>query len=184
MPNRTYTFKNMMVHLVVPNERLDAVTDKLKLCAFHSTICLGLTQCPAHTLCNAISHGCGFRTFACPGGSLVCPGGSLVTDGPFGGGTPALAGRCGAGTGCINTDDCGGTGHPFDPRVNPAFYATQLAELKADLRAALADVEAQEQVLGDVLKPGSLEEADQLESELKGALKDVDAMKTKLRGKT
>jgi hypothetical protein len=181
MPNRTYTFKNMMVQLV-GSHAADDLTDQLRLCIFHSTICLGFTHCRFGTFCNGLTHGCGFRTLVCPGGS-ICPGGSLAAGDKFGNLTPALAANCGWGTGCANTDDCGGTAHPFDPRVNPALYASQLRELKADLREAMAAVEAQEKTLADISKPSSLEEVNQLESDLQGALKDVGAMKTQLKGK-
>ena len=177
MAEKTYTFKSVMVRLMAPDQQLAAVGDKLRLCVFHSTICLGWTQCHLHSYCHgATLSGCGFRTLGCPGGSIL--GGQL------GVGTPVvIAAACGWGTGCADTGDCGGTGHPlFDPRVNPASYVQQVAELKADLRAALAEVEAHEKTLGDVAKPNSLEEATQLESSLKEALKDVEAMKTKLRG--
>jgi hypothetical protein len=174
---KTYTFKSVMVRLMASDQQLAAAADNLKLCVFHSTICLGWTQCHLQTHCHgATLSGCGFRTIGCPGGSVL--GGQL------GGVTPVVAAACGWGTGCVDTVDCGGTGHPqFDPRVNPAAYVRQVAELKADLRAALAEVEAHEKTLGDVAKPSSLEEANQLESGLKEALKDVEAMKTQLRGK-
>ncbi len=175
MPNRMYTFKNMMVQLV-GSRTADDLTEQLRLCVFHSTICLGWTHCRFGTFCNGLTHGCGFRTF-------ICPGGSVAGGGELGNLTPALAANCGWGTGCQNTDDCGGTAHPFDPRTNPALYASQLKELKADLREALTAVEAQEKTLAEVSRPNSLEEVNHLESELQGVLKDVGAMKTQLKGK-
>lgn len=178
---RMFRFKNLAVS-VLPSDRAAAVLGRLKLCVFHSTICLGISRCQFHTICywptlvtcwgwnspcwaytpQACPGGsiepCQNPSIRCPGGSIVCPGGSIACPG----------------------------GSVYDPgkvELDPVVYVQQVAELKADLRQALAEVEEHEKSLGDVLKPGSLAEAEDVERELKDALKEIDAAKGQLRRK-
>lgn len=177
---RMFRFKNLAVS-VLPSDRAAAIIGKLKLCVFHSTICLGISRCQFHTICYwpslvtcwgwnspcwSVTPQCPGRTiepcqnpsFQCPGGSIVCPGGSV---------------------GCPG-------GSVYDPgriELDPVAYVQQVAELKSDLRTALAQVEEHEKSLSDILKPGSLDEAEEIESDLKEALKELDAAKSQLRRK-
>jgi len=61
--------------------------------------------------------------------------------------------------------------------INPA----DLAGLKLRLRLALAGIEAREEALKNELRPQSLEEAEALEEQLKGALEELRRIKTELK---
>lgn len=178
MADRTYSFKNMMVHLTA-DSRYATVTDKLKLCVLHSTVCLGHTQCALHTACFTFTHRpCAFHTWQCVVPSIGgCGPVTIITD-PT---TPIQNQGPGCPTFSYDTwPTCApGTRPDFDPQR----YIEQVEDLKNDLRTALAEIEAHEKTLGDVAKPGSVEEAERLEDQLKGALKDVEALKAELRAK-
>ncbi len=180
---KMFQFKNLAVS-VLPGSAAD-VDNRLKLCLFHSTICLGWTQCHFHTICqipslvtcwkfvSCLHHSCAWGT--CLDFSPPCPLHSI----------DCRFGTCPAGSGCPVGSGCpGGSIYETDPRqVDPVVYVQQLNELKEDLRTALAQIEEHEKTIGDVTKPATLAEAEQLENELKGALKEIDAMKGQLRRK-
>jgi len=155
---RMFRFKNLAVS-VLPSESAAAATDKLKLCVFHSTICLGWTHCKFHTQCHQwASLDCYTLSPGCWKWPSVCQLGTCQHFSP-----PVHEG--------------------FDPRqMDPAAYAQQVAELKADLQAALREVEEHESMLGDVAKP-TLAEVEEVEVELQGALREVGKMKEDLRRK-
>jgi hypothetical protein len=56
-----------------------------------------------------------------------------------------------------------------------------LAILKAQLKQALADVERHERVLEEVMRPQTLQEAEQLEEKLKSALDELQKVKQGLK---
>ena len=58
-----------------------------------------------------------------------------------------------------------------------------IAELKNDLQVALKAIQNQEEALTSAYQPQTLEEAEELELELKSALTKVEEMKGKLRSK-
>jgi len=66
----------------------------------------------------------------------------------------------------------------FDPNI----YTDQLAELRADLRSALASLDSQEEENASALKEGSSLYVDELEAGLKCALEELEVIKRK-RGK-
>lgn len=83
------------------------------------------------------------------------------------------------------------TVHPCHPWYASAFVVTfpqflldrpGLAALKEQLGTALAEVEAQEKVAEEALRPRTREEAENLEEKLKGALEEVRGWKETLPG--
>jgi len=67
--------------------------------------------------------------------------------------------------------------HVVLPRGSPE----ELAILRDELRQALAQVEAQERVQSEAMRPQTLDEATALEEKLEGALEEVRARKEELR---
>lgn len=65
--------------------------------------------------------------------------------------------------------------------VDPQEAVRDLATLRRDLQAALAQVDAQEKVLTGAGGLQTRAQADALEAQLQGALKDVQAQKAKLK---
>jgi len=66
-----------------------------------------------------------------------------------------------------------GVARQFDREI----YVRQLAELKVDLRAALAELEAHEQEIGELVKESSRLAMDELEEGLKEILRQIEQMK-------
>ena len=64
---------------------------------------------------------------------------------------------------------------------DPAIYVRQLAELKTDLRDALAEVEAYEKQIASTVKEASRLALDQLEEGLKDLLRQVEMKKQSRR---
>ena len=102
-----------------------------------------------------------------------------------------LAGGCDAGTSCdacqtvgtVTTGGCKpGTGGKFVADV--AQYTRDLAVLKAELKATLSQVEAQERAFGDTLRPQTLDEVEELEQQLKGALEELRERRTEIERTT
>lgn len=65
-------------------------------------------------------------------------------------------------------------------REQAALTAEHLGALKAQLRSALARVEAAEQRVGETLKPQTLDEVSQLETKLKEALEELQKRRAEL----
>lgn len=65
----------------------------------------------------------------------------------------------------------------------PEETLDNLATLKAELQAALAEVDEQMKTIEKGLQPSSVEEVETLESKLKDALKELDRMKSELKKK-
>lgn len=119
-----------------------------------------MITCPGNTLtgCGFCSVGCTFtqcpaNTRFCPANTLICPGGTEICPG----------------------------GSVIDDVPRPAPSTEDLAALKEELRQALAEVEAQERVMEESMRPQTLEEADELERKLNAALDDLRAQKEELR---
>jgi 16S rRNA G1207 methylase RsmC len=76
---------------------------------------------------------------------------------------------------------------PQTPVINQGGMVANpqnLAELKAQLRQSLAQVEAQEQVMAESMKPQTVEEVDMLEQKLTEALHELRHHKEELRRRT
>ena len=69
------------------------------------------------------------------------------------------------------------------PAFDPAVAAEQLATLKAELKQELAAIERQEKAAEAQLRPKSVEEVEQLETQLRDAFKELEKLKTELRKK-
>jgi len=111
-----------------------ALSEKLRLCVLQTTICLGWTQCRLHTTyCVGWLSWCRLYTLInCdPRSWIACQ-------------DPSRYG-CGIGSPVID---------PGDIVVDPEIYVRQLAELKADLTAALAEVEAHQKEVGELARGG------------------------------
>jgi hypothetical protein len=69
---------------------------------------------------------------------------------------------------------------PFEKsQFDTDLYHRQLIELKADMRVAIADLEAHERDIADVVKEGSRLAMDELEDGLKDAVRQIEEMKRK-----
>jgi DNA anti-recombination protein RmuC len=87
----------------------------------------------------------------------------------------------------IDSFECGGTLRFHAPWANatlvgttcvalgedPVVVSQQLAILKAQLKAALADVESQERIVNESLEPQTVEQVEELERELEKALDEL-----------
>jgi hypothetical protein len=71
--------------------------------------------------------------------------------------------------------------HPAVTRFGGFGQPEDLAVLKAQLRQALAQVEAQERVQSEMMRPQTLDEASALEEKLEAALEEVQARKEELQ---
>ncbi len=138
---------------VLPAEKLAAVASKLKICLLRTVYCLPWTPCHWRTCI----------TLQCPVQSVHC---AVLTQ-----------------PGCPAWSAC--AGRSVDPlgrwRFDPAIYVRQLAELRSDLRTALAEVEAHEKDISGVAKEGSRLALDELEEGLKGLLQQVKVKKQSQR---
>jgi hypothetical protein len=67
-------------------------------------------------------------------------------------------------------------------RADAASSREELAALKRDLRAQLADVEAMEQSLEDAGKPSTVDEIDGLKEQLLAAVAELDEHRARLTG--
>jgi len=63
---------------------------------------------------------------------------------------------------------------------DPVVVSQQLAILKAQLKQALAEVENEERIVNEVLEPKTVAQVEELQNELRKALKDLDSRKAKL----
>jgi translation elongation factor EF-Tu-like GTPase len=70
---------------------------------------------------------------------------------------------------------------PVINQVGMVANPQNLAELKAQLRQSLAQVEAQEQAIAESMKPQTVEESDMLEQKLTEALDELRQHKEELR---
>jgi hypothetical protein len=132
---RQFRAKNLSVNLN-PSGKLAQLTDKLRLCVLHTHICLGWTHCRLFThYCLAITW---CRIFTCGWGSFNCNKYTFVA--------------CRLATG---PDPCGAASWVVDPGdivINPEIYVQQVAELRADLQAALKELDAHEKEIADVVE--------------------------------
>jgi len=79
----------------------------------------------------------------------------------------------------VTTGTCKpGTGGKVGPDAQQ--YLEDLAILKAELQATLSRVEERERVVEESLRPQSLDEVQQLEERLTGALEDLRARRTEI----
>lgn len=69
------------------------------------------------------------------------------------------------------------------PGGDPAAMVEQLAAMKAQLREAIAQIENQEKVVGELAQPQSIAEIEELEAKLKGALNELEHRKSELKKK-
>jgi len=137
MARRPFRSKNLAVSLA-PSGKLADVADKLRLCALYTNICLGWTQCRfLTTYCLGIVSWC--RFFTCRWVSIDCRLQTFVA--------------CRLAT--QPDPDCGpGSIYagPDQILVDPEIYVRQVAELKADLKEAIAQIEAHEKEIADIAK--------------------------------
>ena len=128
---RPFRSKNLSVSLR-PTGKLAEITDKLRFCVLHSHICLGGTNCRVFTTYCLWPSWC--PIFTCGWGT--CAGGSVV--------------------GCrVSLENCGPgsiRATPEDIFVDPEIYVRQVAELKADLQEALAQLEQHEKEIAEGTK--------------------------------
>ena len=134
---------------------------------------------PAGSLCGGfISYGCGgvisycggVISYGCPGRSIACFTGTIITCGNF-----------------TNPTGCGWNFSTLPPtditrliqEVDPVERGGLVSALKTDLSLALEQLELAEKQIEAEAKPQSLEEINELESNLEGALKEVQDMKKK-----
>ena len=129
--------------------------------------------------CGTPSAGAGFCGTPSAGAAGFC-------------GTPSAgaAGFCGtpsAGAAFCGTPSAGaafcGTPSAGVAAGDPRAALEGLVLLKQQLLHALAQVEEQEKALEDACRPQSLEEAEELERHLRGALEELEEHKRNLRGK-
>jgi hypothetical protein len=148
MPRR-FRSKNLSVSLA-PTGRLAEIAEKLRICVLHTHICLGWTNCRLCThYCEAwISwcrlftlQQCGRVTFRqCDFDTLIrC---QIRTLGPICR-PETIDPGCGPASPIVD---------PGDIVVDPEIYVRQVAELKADLREALTQLEAHEKEIAGVAK--------------------------------
>lgn len=135
------------------------------------SLCLGPTR-----TCLAGTRTCFGGTITCQGISLTCLGGTFTCHGVtltcLGGTVPTFP-TCGVTF--IPTTDPWAAGQPQVAEVE------SLADLKAQLQEALAEVEAAEAAQADAgAEPQTLEEVEAMEKELTEALAEVQAMKKRL----
>lgn len=134
---KPFRAKNLSVSLT-PSGRLADITDKLRICILHTNVCLGWTHCRLlTTYCANWLSWC--RFFTCRWGSIDCRQHTWIACRQATGPDP-----CGPGS--ILAD-------PGDILVDPEIYARQVAELKADLKEALDQLEAHEKEI-DVITKG------------------------------
>lgn len=115
----------------------------------------GMTICPPVTLCVQISL---FVACGSDGGSSC---NACVTDGG------ATTGGCGPGTGPKLVGDMG-------------RQLEDLTLLKQQLKQSLSQVEAQERAVAESLRPQTLDEVQQLEEKLTGALEELGARRAEI----
>ena len=126
------------------------------ICGPGTLIGCGFTQCPAFS-----PIGCQPFT-PCPGFSGICP--------------PFTVGGCGVNFSTAQP----GNGVPDIRNVDPIDRVELIASMKADLKVALEELDVAEKEAVELNKPQTLDEANELESNLKAALDEVQAMKAKL----
>jgi len=66
---------------------------------------------------------------------------------------------------------------------DPVESLEQLASLKADLKAALQEIERQEAAAAEAMKPQSLAEIEECEGKLRAGLAELERLKSELKGK-
>lgn len=151
---RAFRIKNL-AGSVLPAEKLAAITPKLKLCLLKTLHCLPWTPCHWLTYIGT--------TPRCRAQSIHC---EVFTQ-----------------PGCRAWSAC--AGRSVDPlarrQFDPAIYVRQLAELKSDLRDALAEIEAHEKAIAGVVKEGSRLALNELEEGLKDLLRQVEKKKQSRR---
>ncbi|MBV9850213.1 MAG: hypothetical protein JO250_11110 [Armatimonadetes bacterium] len=133
----------------------------------------------AASLCNACSHAvthCGIV------GASHCGGCSVAVS--VCGACSHLASVCGGCSVIASIRPCGCSVVASIPApVNPGD-PVELDQLKAQLQQALANVEKQQQATNEALKPQTLEQVDQLEQQIKGALDELSNRRAELQQKT
>jgi hypothetical protein len=91
--------------------------------------------------------------------------------------------RCFAGTyiGCTEQTVIGpvGTG----PIGDPGEYSQQLAALKLQLQNAVAEIEQQQAVVDESLKPQTVEQVEELQMKMRAAIDELDRRKAELNKK-
>jgi hypothetical protein len=122
-------------------------------------------QCPWNSCGWTGCLGCtGHPTVIC-GGASVCGGCTLnITCGPCTGGYT----NCHPAVSDLSRQGCAGSG-PHELRV-----------LRGELERALQEVEAHEQALDEQLRPKTVEQVDELQRQLEGALEDLRRRRAEL----
>lgn len=132
------------------------------------TGCTGCTPCSDCTGCTGCTNGCTNCTYtACGGGSCGCTGAS---------GCNLCSTAC---TVCTDLT-CGGFASK-GPLEGIAAQPEALAQLKEQLRQAMAQVEEQERALDESMLPQTIDEVDQLEAKLQAALEELRARRETLQ---
>lgn len=135
--------------------------------------CIGITGGPQ--TCFAAESGCG-----CSRGGNSCQGCSTPSCGFLGcTGGSFCAASCPGITGC--NDTCPGVTLTIILRPDIPADPEGLAILKEQLKRTLTQVEIQERVIEESLKPQTIEEVEQLEKKLTEALSELRARKQELQ---
>jgi hypothetical protein len=183
---RQFRVRDLMINLLPEGGQLqfcrqvtllDCVfnTERVVGCAF--TICPSVTRCVQVTLLAAPDCDAGTSCDACATKGTVTTGGCKP-------GTGGLVADCDACVtkGTVTTGGCGpGTGAFV---ADTGQYLQDLAILKAELKATLSQVEVQERAFGESLRPQTLDEVQQLEEKLTGALEELRARRTEIERAT
>jgi hypothetical protein len=77
--------------------------------------------------------------------------------------------------------DCGYP--PYTTRVDAGKAYDELAAIRAQLKAALAEIDEKIERVEETLKPSTIEEVEELEFKLKGALEELEQIKSDLKKK-
>ena len=152
------------------------------------TFCAIPTHCPAPTLCAIPTH-CAVPTLCAIPSHCAAP---TLCAFPTHCGAPsicAIPSNCGVLSPCGAISPCGGLqslcgpcSATFDPTiVERGDPAEGLAALKAQLKEAIANVEAHEALTQESLLPQTVAEADDLTKRLQGAIEALQARKADLQ---
>ncbi len=132
---------------------------------------------PAGSFCH-FSNGCGFVTNGCPGNSIYCNFSSGCGFGAFTVGCYISGGGCGINYSTLPPTD-------YSRLINEVELATDKLELidvlKADLTQAIQKLDDAGAQVSHEATPQSLDEANEVEAQLQSALKEVQALKKKLK---
>jgi hypothetical protein len=153
MMAQTFRSRNLAGGMLVLADKLSPIP-KLKICLLRTIhwlpcTCIGVTRPRTQA----------FAALPCPGGTRHC---QVVT-----------RRMCPQWSRCVAA-----TGAPFEgSQFDANLYRRQLTELKADLRVAVAELQAHERAIVDLVKKGSRLAMEELEDGLKDAVRQIEQMK-------